>query len=91
MKEHLADLEINDSSQLLKTAVIIGFSYAIGGLIPLLPYLYFKRIPDAFTWSCIITLLTLVVVGFVKSKVNKEPLLWGTFRLMLLGGVAAAA
>lgn len=91
LKEHLADLEINDSSQLLKTAVIIGLSYAIGGLIPLLPYLYFKRIPDAFTWSCIITLLTLVVVGFVKSKVNKEPLLWGTFRLMLLGGVAAAA
>ncbi len=90
LKEHQAELEIHDISQLPKTALIIGLSYAIGGMIPLLPYLYFTNIADAFFWSCSITLLALVIVGFIKSKVNKEPLLWGTFRLMLLGGVAAA-
>ncbi len=90
LKKHQVDLEINDTSKLPKTALIIGLSYAIGGMIPLLSYLYFTNTAEAFVWSCSITLLALVIVGFIKSKVNKEPLLWGTFRLMLLGGVAAA-
>ena len=90
LKEHQVDLEINDTSKLPKTALIIGLSYAIGGMIPLLPYIYFTNTADAFVWSCSITLIALLIVGFIKSKVNKEPLLWGTFRLMLLGGVAAA-
>ena len=91
LQKHEVDLEINDASKLPKTALVIGLSYALGGMIPLLPYLYFSNKADAFVWSCIITLCSLVVIGFVKSKVNKEPLLWGTFRLMLLGAVAAAA
>jgi len=90
LKEHQVDLEINDTSKLPKTAIIIGLSYAVGGMIPLLPYIYFTNTADAFVWSCSITLIALLIVGFIKSKVNKEPLLWGTFRLMLLGGVAAA-
>lgn len=90
LMKHQVDLEINDTSKLPKTALVIGLSYAIGGMIPLLPYLYFTNTADAFVWSCSTTLLALVMVGFIKSKINKEPLIWGTFRLMLLGGVAAA-
>ena len=91
LKEHLPELEIADISQLPKTAFIIGLSYAFGGLIPLVPYLYLDNKKEAFTISCIITVIALLVFGFIKSKVNKEPLLWGTFRLMILGIVAAAA
>ena len=90
LMKHQVDLEINDTSKLPKTALVIGLSYAIGGMIPLLPYLYFTNTADAFVWSCSTTLLALVMVGFIKGKINKEPLIWGTFRLMLLGGVAAA-
>lgn len=90
LQKHEAELEIAESSQLPKTALIIGCSFAIGGTFPLLPYLYFTNKADAFFWSCVVTLAALMVVGFIKSKVNKEPLLWGTFRLVLLGGVAAA-
>lgn len=91
LKEHVADLEINEPSQLPKTALIIGLSYVVGGMIPLLPYWYFSSKATAFTFSCILTLVALLIFGFVKSKVNQEPLLWGTFRLMLLGVAAAAA
>ena len=91
LEEHLPELEISETAQLPKTAILIGLSYAFGGLIPLLPYLYLNDKKEALIYSCVTTVIALIVFGYIKSKVNKEPILWGTFRLMILGIIAAAA
>ncbi len=91
LHKHLHELEISEISQLPKTAFIIAISYALGGFIPLLPYLLISDKDGAFLYSAVITMGALLLFGFVKSKVNKEPLLWGTLRLMIFGIVTAAA
>jgi predicted membrane protein (TIGR00267 family) len=91
LQQHLPELEITESAHLPKTAFIIAASYALGGLIPLLPYAYFKDVNTGFLYSGIITIPTLVIFGLIKSKVNKEPLLWGALRLLIMGVLAAAA
>jgi vacuolar iron transporter family protein len=91
LEKHLPELEISDTGQLPKTALLIGLSYAVGGLVPLLPYLYFTDKKEALVISSIATIIALLIFGYIKSKVNKEPILWGTLRLMLLGVVAAGA
>ena len=91
LKANLPELEINESSSLIKTAFIIALSFFAGGIIPILPYLFIHDKKDAFFYSTIFTLVFLLFLGFIKSKVNKEPLFWGTVRLILLGVSTASA
>lgn len=91
LDKHSQELEIPNPTLLPKTAFIIALSYAIGGLIPLIPYLYFTEKNEALKYACIISLTALLFLGYIKSKVNKEPIVWGTIRLAMLGAVAAAA
>ena len=91
LEAHLPELEISETAQVPKTAILIGMSYAFGGLIPLLPYFYLNDKNEALIYSCIATIIALLVFGYIKSKVNKEPIIWGTLRLMILGVTAAAA
>jgi vacuolar iron transporter family protein len=91
LNKHSQELEIPDPSHLPKTAFIIAVSYAMGGLIPLLPYLYFTEKNEALKYASILSLTALLFLGYIKSKVNKEPVVWGTIRLAMLGAVAAAA
>jgi len=61
------NLEKPDPSRSWKSAITIGIAYFIGGLIPLIPYFF---VDTPFTGLCIssgITLLCLVVFGFIKS------------------------
>jgi VIT1/CCC1 family predicted Fe2+/Mn2+ transporter len=91
LKAHLPESERNESSSLLKTAFIIALSFLAGGFISLLPYLFIHEKKDAFFYSTIFTLVFLLFLGFIKSKVNKEPLFLGTVRLILLGVSTATA
>jgi VIT1/CCC1 family predicted Fe2+/Mn2+ transporter len=91
LQEHLPELHITENAHLPKTAFIIALSYAAGGFIPLLPYLIINDKVIAFLYSAVISITTLLIFGYIKSKVNREPLLWGTLRLMLLGTAAAGA
>ncbi len=89
--EHLSEVEPLHQSAVFQTAITIAVSYIIGGVLPVLPYLLFGDTTDARLYSIAASLLALLVFGFIKSYVNKEPLFWGSIRMMLLGGLAAAA
>ncbi|MBC7868192.1 MAG: VIT1/CCC1 transporter family protein [Gloeobacteraceae cyanobacterium ES-bin-316] len=91
LQEHLPELELAGTARLPGTALIIGLSYALGGLIPLLPYAIIEKKETALIFSVVSTLLALLLFGYIRSKVNKEPLVWGTIRLTILGIAAAAA
>jgi VIT1/CCC1 family predicted Fe2+/Mn2+ transporter len=74
-----------------QSAFIIGVSYVIGGLIPLSTYFFTETASEGLVYSCVITLLCLVVFGLIKSKLTGQPLFKGALRVAFVGAVAAAA
>jgi VIT1/CCC1 family predicted Fe2+/Mn2+ transporter len=98
-KEHWADfmmqvelkVEKPHPERAGKSAVTIGLSYLIGGLVPLLPYVFTDTIQNGFKYSCIFTVLALILFGFFKSKMTGQNMLYGTLKVTMIGIVAAAA
>ena len=84
-------LERPDKNRARQSAFIIGISYVIGGLIPLSAYFFTASSKEGLVYSCIITLICLVVFGLIKSKLTGQPLLKGALRVTFVGTLAAAA
>ena len=91
LDQHLSEVEPQHQSAVPQTAITIALSYIVGGIIPVLPYFLLEEKTLARLYSVAASLLALFAFGFIKSFVNKEPLFWGSIRMMLLGGMAAAA
>ncbi|GAA5806785.1 hypothetical protein MFLAVUS_000133 [Mucor flavus] len=86
------NLEMPDPNRSWISALTIGLSYFIGGLIPLLPYYFFENARYALYISGAVTLLTLLIFGYIKSRlVNPNGAVWGAIQTMLIGAVAAGA
>ena len=73
------------------SACTIGLSYLIGGLIPLLPYIITNNINDGFKYSCIFTIMALIIFGYFKSKVTGQHTISGTLKVTIIGILAAAS
>lgn len=84
-------LERPDKNRARQSAVIIGGSYVIGGLIPLSAYFFSETTKEGLIWSTVITLVCLIVFGLIKSKLTGQPLFKGTMRVAAVGALAAAA
>jgi vacuolar iron transporter family protein len=84
-------LERPDKNRAHQSALVIGISYIIGGLIPLSAYFFTDTAFQGLIYSSIITVICLIVFGLVKSKLTGQPLLKGALRVALVGGAAAAA
>jgi VIT1/CCC1 family predicted Fe2+/Mn2+ transporter len=84
-------LEEPDPKRALTSAVTIGLSYIAGGSIPLAPYFFVKQAASALLVSIVLTLLALLVFGFVKARLTGAHPVRGAFQTMAIGGLAAAA
>jgi VIT1/CCC1 family predicted Fe2+/Mn2+ transporter len=84
-------LEKPDPKRALQSAVTIGGAYAVGGLIPLGPYILLREAAFALTVSIGVTLAALAVFGFVKGRFTGARPWKSAFQTTLIGGVAAAA
>ncbi len=84
-------LERPDKNRALQSAIVIGMSYVIGGLIPLSAYFFTPTSSEGLLYSTIITLICLVAFGLIKSKLTGQPLFKGALRVTLVGAIAAAA
>jgi VIT1/CCC1 family predicted Fe2+/Mn2+ transporter len=73
------------------SALTIGISYMIGGLIPLTGYIFSSTPKDGLIISAIITVLCLLIFGYFKSKVTGQPALKGALKVTLIGIIAAAS
>jgi VIT1/CCC1 family predicted Fe2+/Mn2+ transporter len=92
MMRYELGLEKPDANRARKSALTIGASYIVGGLIPLLPYVFIRTDKHlALLVSLVVTLLALFVFGFFKSKVTGQPPISGAFRTMIIGAIAAGA
>lgn len=84
-------LERPDKNRALQSALVIGISYIVGGIIPLSAYFFTASSREGLVYSTIITVICLVVFGLVKSKLTGQPLLKGTLRVAVVGILAAGA
>jgi VIT1/CCC1 family predicted Fe2+/Mn2+ transporter len=84
-------LERPDKNRARESAFVIGISYVVGGLIPLTAYFFTPTASEGLVYSSIITLICLMVFGFVKSKLTGQPLFKGAMRVTFVGAMAAGA
>ncbi len=88
MREELR-LEEPHPQRALRSSLTIGGSYILGGIIPLLPYLWPIAVQTALLLSAIVTLVALGVFGWVKGHFTGLPPLRSAAQTMLVGGLAA--
>lgn len=84
-------LDKPDPKRATKSALNIGISYAVGGIIPLSPYFFINNSGEALKISVVATLICLFLFGYFKSKITGIPVLSGALKVMLIGALAAAA
>ena len=89
MMKYELGLEKPDPKRASKSAFNIGFSYVVGGLIPLSPYFFVSSGLEGLKLSSAITLVCLFVFGFMKSKFTGMNPWSGAIRVMMIGAIAA--
>ena len=91
MMKYELGLEEPDPKRATKSALNIGLSYVVGGIIPLSPYFFIHNSAEALKISVAATLVCLFVFGFFKSKVTGVKPFMGAIRVTLIGALAAGA
>ena len=91
MMKYELGLEKPDPNQARKSALTIGISYALGGMVPLLPYFFTSTPSEGLIWSAVTTLICLFIFGYFKSKATGQHPWLGALKVTLIGAVAAAA
>jgi VIT1/CCC1 family predicted Fe2+/Mn2+ transporter len=91
MMKYELGLDKPDPKRATKSALNIGLSYVVGGLVPLSPYFFTNTPVDALKVSVIVTLICLFIFGYFKSRMTGVHPLKGALKVMLTGAVAAGA
>lgn len=77
------------------SGLTIALGYFLGGLVPLLPYLFFSKVWEALYCSVLVMAIALFTFGWVKTTLVGECSVWVCFRnavqMLVLGGLAAGA
>ena len=84
-------LEAPDPRRALWSAMTIGASYVIGGLIPLGSYMVLANARAALVVSAVVTLVALLLFGYVKGRFTGTAPTRSALQTALIGGLAAAA
>ena len=84
-------LEEPDPKRASRSALTIAVSYIVGGLVPLSPYFILRSVHTALVASVIVTLLALLVFGYVKGRFTTAKPLRSAWQTAVVGGLAATA
>lgn len=91
MMKYELGLEKPDPKRATKSALNIGLSYIVGGLVPLSPYFFVQSPVEGLKISAGVTLLCLFIFGWFKSKITGINPWSGALRVALIGAAAAGA
>jgi len=80
-----------DPKRARNSAATIAFSYVLGGLVPLAPYVLVGELYRALSYSVGVTLVALFVFGYVKGSMTGISPLRGGLQTVIIGGLASAA
>jgi VIT1/CCC1 family predicted Fe2+/Mn2+ transporter len=84
-------LEQPDPRRASQSALTIAGAYIAGGLIPLAPYIMVVGPREGLFLSIIVTLLALLVFGYVKGRFTGMRPVRSAMHTTLIGGLAAGA
>ncbi|CAI0412316.1 unnamed protein product [Linum tenue] len=84
-------LEKPDPRRAVQSALTIAIAYIIGGLVPLVPYMFIARAQDAVIASVIVTLIALLLFGFAKGHFTGSRPFISALQTALIGAIASAA
>jgi VIT1/CCC1 family predicted Fe2+/Mn2+ transporter len=84
-------LEAPEPARARQSALTIAASYIVGGMVPLSPYILVHNLHTALVVSIGVTLLALIVFGYVKARLTGVNPLRGALQTALTGGLAATA
>jgi vacuolar iron transporter family protein len=84
-------LEKPDPRRALASALTIATAYIGGGFVPLGPYFLCADARTALLFSVLVTLLALLVFGYVKGRFTGATPVRSALQTVLIGGLAAAA
>jgi len=91
MMRYELGLEEPNPRRAVNSAATIAGAYAVGGIIPLAPYMIQKQARSALTTSVGVTLLALAVFGYVKGRFTGTRPWRSAWQTALIGGLAASA
>jgi VIT1/CCC1 family predicted Fe2+/Mn2+ transporter len=83
-------LEEPNPKRAVRSALTIGGSYIVSGLVPLAPYMLMHDSGQALGVSAAITLLALAAFGCVKGHFTGVPKMKGALQTALVGSLAVA-
>jgi vacuolar iron transporter family protein len=89
MMKYELGLERPNPKRARNSALNIGLSYVAGGLVPLSPYFFIDNPLEALKISVVLTLLSLFIFGYFKSKITGVHPWAGAVRVTLIGALAA--
>ena len=84
-------LEKPDPRRALTSALTIAGAYIAGGFIPLAPYMFSHSSSNALLVSIVLTLIALLIFGFVKGRFTGMRPVRSALQTALIGSVAAGA
>jgi predicted membrane protein (TIGR00267 family) len=84
-------LEEPDPKRSRNSALTIALSYIAGGMVPLAPYFFFPSVRSALLGSVVVTLLALLVFGYVKGRFTTAKPFRSAWQTVVVGGLAATA
>lgn len=73
-------------------AIIMGVSYLVGGIIPMIPYFAFKNVVHALYTSIGITVVVLLVFGYGKARIagiKGSDCIYSALQTLVVGVLAA--
>lgn len=91
MMKYELGLDEPDPKRATKSALNIGISYVVGGIIPLSPYMFISTAASALKISVVATLICLFIFGYFKSKLTGVSPLSGALKVTMIGALAAGA
>lgn len=84
-------LEKPNPRRALKSAITIGGSYIVGGILPLLPYMLTSHSKEALGFSVGVTLVALSAFGYVKGRFTGLKPFRSALQTVCVGALAGAA
>ena len=84
-------LEEPDPRRASASAWTIGLSYMAGGLVPLAPYMFLTSVEVGLVGSIVLTLLALLIFGYIKGRFTTARPVRSAVQTMLVGAIAAGA
>jgi VIT1/CCC1 family predicted Fe2+/Mn2+ transporter len=91
MMRNELNLDKPDSTRARNSGITIALSYLVSGFVPLSPYIFIRNSHIALFVSVSVTLLALIIFGYVKAKLIGNNPWQSAWRTALTGSLAAGA